>query len=415
MTVLVHEDLHGRRSRATDRTPLREQLGLPQLPSDVVGAYRPRAIALTRRIVARIKDEVAGFSAEADPLVRQGVDEAIQRAVDLFVDTIAGAPTHGGEVFTFYRWVGSYQASAGLNLDAMRAAQQIATEESWADVRLAATVLGQSAEVVSALGSGLIAYQARLFENGMRGYVQARARMRQERDDDRAALLVALLRGSSREQLRELAGRCSWALPPEVLVAVTVASQDGVAVAASSPSALSGVQHGRLIVVADPDAARTATDSLVGATGECVAVSWPMPVDDAHLACRWASRGLSLVQEGVIESPADGVVEVERHQELLCTHADTALRRLADERALAPLLRQTPKRRLALAETLLLWLQTHQSAPMLAAELGVHDQTVRHRLRRLRDLFGPRLDEPGQTATLLNALESSIPRWRRTT
>lgn len=415
MTALVQEDLHGRRTRSAPRVPLREQLGLPQLPSEVVAAYRPRSVALTRRIVTRIKDEVAGFSAEAEPLVHQGIDEAIRRAVDLFVDTIAGAPTQGGEVFTFYRWVGSYQAGAGLNLDAMRAAHQIATEESWADLRLAATELGQSAEVVSALGSGLIAYQARLFENGMRGYVQARARMRQERDDDRAALLVALLGGSRREQLHELAARCSWPVPSRVVVAVTPAGDEGVAVAASSPTALSGVQHGRLIVLADPRTARALGDALVEATGDPVAVSWPLPVDDAHLACRWASRGLSLLQEGVIDRPADGVVEVEQHQELLCSHADPALRRLADERALAPLLSQTPKRRMALAETLLLWLQTHHSAPSLAAELGVHDQTVRHRLRRLRDLFGPRLDDPGQTATLLNALESSIPRWRRAT
>ena len=413
MTALTHHGSDREATRTSTRTSLREALGLPLLPADVVAAYRPRSVELTRRIVERIRAEVAGFAAQGDPKIHLGIDEAIRRAVELFVDTIAGAPTQGTEVFTFYQWVGSYQSTAGLNLDAMRAAHQIATQESWTDLQLAASELGQSAEVVSALGAGLLAYQKRLFEHAVRGFARASARARRDHDEGRAAMLVGLLRGTCPSELAMLAERCSWTLPDEVVVAVTRDTEETTRLASTCTGALSGVQHGRLIVVAAPDATRALARDVADRPGEAVSLAWSVPPAQTHLACRWASRGLSLLQEGVISAAADGLVEVEQHQDLLCTHADPALRRLLDERELAPLLAQTPKRRMALAETLLLWLQTHHSAPALASELGVHDQTVRHRLRRLRDLFGSRLEDPTQTATLLNALESSMLRWRR--
>jgi DNA-binding PucR family transcriptional regulator len=71
---------------------------------------------------------------------------------------------------------------------------------------------------------------------------------------------------------------------------------------------------------------------------------------------------------------------------------------------LAPLLAETPAQREALSQTMLLWLQTRGSAPALAAQLGVHDQTVRNRLRRIRAMFGETLDQPERALELMQAL-----------
>jgi DNA-binding PucR family transcriptional regulator len=78
----------------------------------------------------------------------------------------------------------------------------------------------------------------------------------------------------------------------------------------------------------------------------------------------------------------------------LATFADPALlEELARER-LAPLDGQTAASRARLEATLLSWLRWQGSAPAVAAELGVHAQTVRYRLTRLRELFGAALDDP---------------------
>nr|WP_246321979.1 helix-turn-helix domain-containing protein [Nocardioides panzhihuensis] len=62
---------------------------------------------------------------------------------------------------------------------------------------------------------------------------------------------------------------------------------------------------------------------------------------------------------------------------------------------------------------MLVWLRARPSAPVVAEQLRVHDQTVRHRLKRIKELFGDRLSDPAETVGLLTALESTTPRWRR--
>ena len=77
-----------------------------------------------------------------------------------------------------------------------------------------------------------------------------------------------------------------------------------------------------------------------------------------------------------------------------------ALRR----RLLAPLDGQTPASRERLQETLLQWLRHRGAQGAIAAELGVHPQTVRYRMARLRDLMGDALDDPEQRFALEMAL-----------
>jgi DNA-binding PucR family transcriptional regulator len=63
-------------------------------------------------------------------------------------------------------------------------------------------------------------------------------------------------------------------------------------------------------------------------------------------------------------------------------------------RCLAPLGHCGPTHGRRLAETLLAWLETRGGAPEVAARLGVHPQTVRYRLRQIRELWGDEIDDP---------------------
>jgi DNA-binding PucR family transcriptional regulator len=62
--------------------------------------------------------------------------------------------------------------------------------------------------------------------------------------------------------------------------------------------------------------------------------------------------------------------------------------------ALAPLEGLTPAARDRMTETLRAYLDHRGNAPAMAEALHVHPQTVRYRLRKLRDLFGAALDDP---------------------
>jgi DNA-binding PucR family transcriptional regulator len=55
------------------------------------------------------------------------------------------------------------------------------------------------------------------------------------------------------------------------------------------------------------------------------------------------------------------------------------------------------------------WLRHRGAQAAVAAELGVHPQTVRYRLRRLRELFGAALEDPDRRFALELALRADPP------
>jgi DNA-binding PucR family transcriptional regulator len=105
--------------------------------------------------------------------------------------------------------------------------------------------------------------------------------------------------------------------------------------------------------------------------------------------------------------PADGLVVAGEHLAALLLAADPALATELAERHLAPLAELPRVQRRRLEETLRAWLDRPGQVQAVAAELGVHPQTVRYRLRKLRDLFGPSLDDPEGRFELQLALRSA--------
>jgi DNA-binding PucR family transcriptional regulator len=76
------------------------------------------------------------------------------------------------------------------------------------------------------------------------------------------------------------------------------------------------------------------------------------------------------------------------------------------ERALRPLAGETQRSRQRLEATLLAWLRRRGSQRAIAGDLTVHPQTVRYRVKRLRELFGPALEDPERRFELEIALRS---------
>ena len=94
----------------------------------------------------------------------------------------------------------------------------------------------------------------------------------------------------------------------------------------------------------------------------------------------------------------------EDHLATLVLHADRELAADLAASRLAPLADLADGPRARLTETLRAWLDRPGQVQAVAAELGVHPQTVRYRLRQLRDLFGTRLEDPEARFELALAL-----------
>jgi DNA-binding PucR family transcriptional regulator len=92
--------------------------------------------------------------------------------------------------------------------------------------------------------------------------------------------------------------------------------------------------------------------------------------------------------------PAGGPIFADDHLPMLLVHSDPALLADLTRRRLAPLDALTASSSERLASTLLAWLALRGERSKVAEALHVHPQTVRYRVRQLRELFGPDLDNP---------------------
>jgi DNA-binding PucR family transcriptional regulator len=101
---------------------------------------------------------------------------------------------------------------------------------------------------------------------------------------------------------------------------------------------------------------------------------------------------------------AADVVRCDDHEIALLLGAAPDLAREVAGRRLAPLDTLDDAARERLTETLAAWLADPGRPQAMADRLGLHVQTVRYRLKALRELFGDALDDPDERFELSLAL-----------
>jgi DNA-binding PucR family transcriptional regulator len=107
-----------------------------------------------------------------------------------------------------------------------------------------------------------------------------------------------------------------------------------------------------------------------------------------------------------LERPAAaaGPLVAVEHLDAIIVHRDRRLLEVLRAEQLRPLEQAPPGSRAALRDTLRAWLVHMGSVRAVSEELGVHPQTVRYRLGRLQELFGPALEDPAARLRLLLAV-----------
>jgi DNA-binding PucR family transcriptional regulator len=134
-----------------------------------------------------------------------------------------------------------------------------------------------------------------------------------------------------------------------------------------------------------------------GLTGRRAAIGPELDLRRARTSHRLSRRALQLQQAGTLP---DGVIACDEHLVVLVTAWEPGVADRLKARALAPLAAATPASREVLAETLLAWLRCQGQVIATAEALHTHPQTVRYRLRKLRDAYGTRLDDPDERLAL---------------
>jgi DNA-binding PucR family transcriptional regulator len=160
----------------------------------------------------------------------------------------------------------------------------------------------------------------------------------------------------------------------------------------SVPALIGGDADVGLLVLPDPDAPGLSQELTHAVDSHAAALGPAVTATDAHRSLHWARLALGLVRRGGL--PDERPTRVDRHLGELILLQDAGLAAELISRRLTPLLELPGAERDRLLETLEAWLAHQRHTPAIAEALHVHPQTVRYRLSRLRELFGPGLDSP---------------------
>jgi hypothetical protein len=368
-------------------------------------ALRATLPDLADEIIAAIGAEVSDYARAMVGRFGRGVRLGVEVALRRFVDELAGEPAEASGD-TYVR-LGAGEYRAGRTLNALLAAYRVGARLAWRRFERAGSEAGFSPETLFDLGEAIFAYIDEISAESAAGFAEAQSQAAGESQRRRRALLRLLVQEppASEETLCTAAQAAGWPLPRRV-AAVVAGEDDADATAARlarriGPEAI-GADIGGTAVVMLPDpegpgrrkTLETAVADGLAALGP--AVPWPEAATSLHRASATYRLGIA----------PTGLVVADDHLPALLLAAEPALAADLARSRLAPLegLAEGPRERLV--STLRAWLDRPGQVQAVATALEVHPQTVRYRLKQLRELFGARLEDPEARFELALALRA---------
>jgi hypothetical protein len=365
------------------------------LDKDALGRIRASLGPIADAVVEAIQREVPSYARPLEGDFGRGIRMGTEVALRRFVGDEQDARSDD-----VYRRLGAGEYRAGRGLDALQSAYRVGARVAWREISDTAAAAGASSRAQRNLAEAMFAYIDRIAGESIEGYAEAQLRDAGDLDRRRSELGEMLLAGVARDdaELARVAESARWPLPRTVAcLAVAGERADGARRLLSGETL--GVRVGETvgIVVPHPVALERETGRLAERLGLSVAVGPTVELAETQASMRLARKALTLAVPG-----GRPVLAEQRLAEIALRGAPevAALRRLL----LAPLAEETPASRARLEATLLQWLRHRGAQGAIAAELGVHPQTVRYRMARLRELMGEVLEDPEQRFALEMAL-----------
>ncbi|GAB3148524.1 helix-turn-helix domain-containing protein [Amycolatopsis stemonae] len=367
--------------------------------AELAALMRPAVPALVDWIVREVWRAVPGY-ARHGRVTRRGVECAVVLFVDLVEDPLAPKD----RLHETCRRLGAGEAREGRTLDDLQTAYRVGTRAGWRGIMRLGRRHRLSSAVMARLAEMLFGYADELARMSGRGHREVQA----ELDGTRTGLRRRLLRlmtgpvAVTEEVLADLAAAAGWPVPREV----AALALESAAPFVPGFDVLADLEppHPYLLVPAPVD------PRLCAGLGVRVAVGPPVPPPAAAHSLRWARTTARLVADGAL--PDVPVTWCAEHLTTLWLLCDAALADQVGRQELAPLDRFPERTRRRLGETLLSWLENGGNSERIAVALAVHPQTVRYRVRQLKEAFGERLADPEARFAMQAALRASALRSR---
>jgi hypothetical protein len=350
---------------------------------DVADVLRPVLPVAADEVIATIAREIPAYERPMEGLFGQMVRLGVETALRRFVDGPTGP---GGDTYVN---LGRGEYHAGRSLENLLAAYRIGARVTWRRFVEAGTAGGLTPAELYDIGEAIFAYIDTLSSESAEGYaLEARAEAG-ERRRARWELVDALATGG------DLPAGADWDSPREVAALVVDAGGEDAADAADrlardiGAGVVATARDGLVVAfVGDPGGPgrRALIESAVGERRAALG-----PIGDPARSLRRALTALG---------PPE-LVDAEGQLGHMLLRADPELAEELAASRLAPLAGAE-----RLEPTLRAWLDRPGQIQAIAHELGVHPQTVRYRLRQLRERFGTALEDPDARFELALALRA---------
>jgi hypothetical protein len=401
------------------------------IPRTLPAAMRTELPSLTDEVITEIRRLIPEYARSMDGAYGDTFRMSVTQSMKTFVDLVADPSAPRDSRDAMCRLLGEFEAREGRTLDNLQAAYRIGCQIAWRRMAKVVVRAKLSAAVMGALADALFGYADELTTLSAEGYRDEQRRSGQARQQHRARLLRLLLEpGISRAALEEVAEHADWPLPASVTMAAVrptakpgagggdgggvaggglgagvggggvgggVGGVGGVGGAADLPrldgDILADLACARPFVLIPGPVADTRQAALAAALDGCrIAIGLTVTLDLAGDSLRWAQQALVLADKGVL--PPVPVLRCEDHLVELWLLSDTTLAWQIVQRQMSVLEQIPPHERAWLIDTFEPWLERRGTPTEIAAMLGVHVQTVRYRINRLREIFGDVIDDP---------------------
>lgn len=378
------------------------------LPISLRETLEPGIPALAELLVREISTKVPQYAGRRSDRFWAGIRLGVEQSLREFTQLIGEARGPDTRSRSVARGLGRAEHEAGRTLDALQAAYRIGARHSWRSVAAATAATDVTTEQLTALAESIFAFVDELAAESVAGYAESQAAAASEQERMRGLLLSALT-GPAQDgaEVRRLATIAGWRLPDRIAAVCLVGRDLRKVSRAFGPDALAAPGDSDDIVVLWPDplgpGRANLLDVALARLDVAAAIGPPVPLALAARSLRGARSTLDLGLRGAL-----GAGPWAWRDHLLAiglSQGEEPLLELAD-RLLAPLRNESEGSRARLLATLEAVFDAGGNHGTAAHALGVHVQTVRYRLGRLRELLGPQLDDPAQRFELQVAVRA---------
>lgn len=343
-----------------------------------------------------IGEQVPEYSRHIEGPSGQDAHRGVGEALDRFVSLIRSPDATMEAGRREYLELGRGELRRGRTLDALQAAYRIGARVAWRRLATAGARAGLDQPTLNLLAESIFAYAEELSSDSVDGYAEALSERQGERLHRHRQLVSALLQSpaASAGELRDLAAAADWRVPATAS-ALACHENDLAEITRRLPVEVisATVEPAGCIIIPEPSGPGRRKQIETAVDGRTATLGPETDPESLENSWRIARLALGAVDSGALD--ADRLVSSDRHLVDLAIYNSRDLIGRIRDRELAPIEDLTPKARSRMTDTALAFLEQRGNAAEMARALGIHPQTARYRMNRLRELFGDRLEEPG--------------------